>query len=100
MNFQKIIHSRCPNCGEYSIRIIKSGKLINPTLTCKKCWTKYKVNRSWTFFMVFCTVIFPTIILVIIRDNYYSIPNWVMDFVPILLWLLSEYYAPLEKYDK
>ena len=97
MNLQRIMHSKCPSCGEFGLPILKSGKMFNPSLKCRKCGKRYKVNRAWTFFMMFFAVIFPGLLLIAIKEKYYPVPDWLFSVILILLWLLTEYYAPLDE---
>ena len=96
MDFNKFKHSKCPNCGNYSLPISKIHKTHNPVFECPHCKKKYKVNRFISY--IFSGVIF--VLFFVVYNFFNSIINisvWIYYILCVIGFIIFEYFAPLEE---
>ena len=104
MDFKKIKYSKCPNCGEHGIPLLKSSKNHNLKLICKHCGSRYKVNRALTITVELAAAFFVAIPLRLILKKL-LIPQDNLIFPVICLaflviYIAFQYFAPLEELDE
>ncbi len=96
MNFNKFIHCKCPNCGNYGLPVLKIRTTYNPILRCPYCKKKYRINRFVSFISVGIILVLIVVIFNCL-DYIINIPNWFYYFVCIIGFILFQYFAPLEE---
>lgn len=97
MNLEKLKFSTCPNCKKHGLpAFMKIGRRRNYILTCKYCGKKYQVNIALSIFFKISTAIGIAGLAVLIWSE---IPLWIPTVIWVCLFLVFEYYAPIEEYD-
>ena len=98
MSFEKIKYSKCPNCKKHGIPAFsKLSRVYNPDVQCCYCKKIYSVNIALSK-LVGISIAFLVGIIGNIFNKYVTpIPFFVWVLPIIFLYLLFEYYAPLEE---
>ncbi len=96
MDFKKIKHSKCPNCGEYSLPVLKICTTYNPILECPYCKKKYRINRFVSFISLGAILVLIVLICKFL-NSIINIPVWVCYIFFIIGFILFQYFAPLEE---
>lgn len=97
MKISEIASSKCPICKKYGLPFYKTSYKYNPTITCKYCGKKFKVNRALSMITLISIAVLVVIGIRIIKENLFDIPGWVSYFMAFALWLAFQYFAPLEE---
>lgn len=96
MNFNKFIHSKCPNCESYGLPVLKMRTTYNPILECSHCKKKYKVNRFISLISLGAILVLGVVIYNFL-NSIINIPVWVCYIVCVIGYIIFEYFAPLEE---
>ena len=99
MNIRKIINSKCPYCKKRGIQFYKTSYKYNPILTCRFCGKKFKVNRVLSITAIILLAVLVGVVSRKVEEFYPNIPMWSPYCIMILLWLVFEYFAPLDECD-
>lgn len=96
MDFNKFMHSKCPNCGNYGLPVLKIRTTYNPILECPYCKKKYRINRFVSFISLGAILVLIVLIYNFL-NSIINIPAWVCYIVCFIGFILFQYFAPLEE---
>ena len=101
MNFDKLRYSKCPHCHQHGLpAFMKTVRHSGLVLTCKHCQHKFFLSRFVYVLAVLAIAVGGGLISLLISSCGISVPFWLTAIVAVVLVLMFEYFAPLEKLDE
>lgn len=98
MKLEKLLYSKCPHCKKHGIPALKTARFHQPTLTCKKCGSKYKANGILSMLLIisvpFLLFLFSNIIFDINFNDIFIVIIMAMSI------FIIEYFLPIESVDE
>ena len=99
MMFEKITHSKCPNCKKHGLPFYKTSYKYNPLITCKFCGKKFAVNRVLSMTFLIAMLVLLGFVFQKLQE-WFGVPNWICCVLGVGGWLLFQYFAPLKEHEE
>ena len=97
MDLKKLRYSKCPHCGMHGIdAFLKTTKNGTNELQCRCCGKHFKVDIGISIISKIAIILVMAIPISIFK----SVLEWIWYVMGILLFLLVEYFLPIEPIDE